>query len=49
VAAYVIPKDVWYIIPASIVVHGKRIAIPLQTSNPTSKYAEYKEAWELLR
>jgi hypothetical protein len=49
VAAYVIPEDVWYIIPARVVVHGKRTGIPLYTSDPTAKYAAYKEAWDLLR
>ncbi len=48
-AVYVIPKDVWYIIPASVVIHGKRTAIPLHPSNPTGKYEAYKEAWDLLR
>jgi hypothetical protein len=28
VAADVIPEDVWYIIPARVVVHGKRTGIP---------------------
>ena len=48
VAAYVIPKDVWYIIPSSVVVHGKRTGIPLYTSSSTGKYEAYKEAWHLL-
>ena len=48
VAAYVIPIDVWYIIPAGVVVHGKRTGIPLYPSNPTGKYEAYKEAWDLL-
>jgi hypothetical protein len=43
VAAYVIPEDVWYIIPARVVVHGKRTGIPLYTSSPTGKYEAYKE------
>jgi len=47
-AAYVIPKDVWYIIPSKVVVHGKRTGIPLYTSSPTGKYEAYKEAWHLL-
>ena len=48
-AAYVIAEDVWYIIPAKVVVHGKRGGIRLYPSDPTSKYAPYKEAWDLLR
>jgi PD-(D/E)XK endonuclease len=48
-AAYVIAEDVWYIIPAKLVVHGKMGQIRLRTSDPTCKYAPYKEAWHLLR
>jgi hypothetical protein len=49
VAAYIIPEDTWYIIPAKLVVTGKMRAILLFPSSPTSKYGAYKEAWELLR
>jgi len=48
-AVYIITEDIWYIIPAKIVVHGKMGAIRLYPSKPTSKYAPYKEAWHLLR
>jgi PD-(D/E)XK endonuclease len=48
-AAYVIAKDAWYIIPAKLVVHAKMSRIRLYPSRPTSKYAPYKEAWDLLR
>jgi PD-(D/E)XK nuclease superfamily protein len=48
-AAYVITEDVWYIIPAKLVVHGKKGGIRLYPSKPSSKYAPYKEAWHLLR
>ena len=48
-AAYIIAEDVWYIIPAKVVVHGKRGGIRLNPSDPNSKYARYKEAWDLLR
>jgi len=48
-AAYIIAEDVWYIIPAKVVVHGKRGGIRLNPSVPNSKYAQYKEAWHLLR
>jgi hypothetical protein len=44
-----IAKDVWYIIPARLVANGKKRAIRPYTSSPTSKYAPYKEAWDLLR
>jgi hypothetical protein len=48
-AAYVIPEDIWYIIPAELVVTGKMRAILLYPSSPSSKYGPYKEAWDLLR
>jgi PD-(D/E)XK endonuclease len=48
-AAYIIAEDVWYIIPAKVVVHGKRGGIRLNPSDPNNKYAQYKEAWHLLR
>jgi len=48
-AVYIIPEDIWYIIPAGLVVTGKRRAILLFPSGATSKYGAYKEAWDLLR
>jgi hypothetical protein len=48
-AIYVILQDLWYIIPARLVVNGKMRGIRLRTADPTSKYAPYKEAWHLLR
>jgi PD-(D/E)XK endonuclease len=48
-AVYVITEDVWYIIPARLVVHSKISRIRLHPSNPASKYAPYEEAWDLLR
>ena len=48
-AAYIITKDIWYIIPEKLVVHGTMGSIRLYPSIPTSKYAPYKEAWDLLR
>jgi hypothetical protein len=47
--AYVIPEDLWYIIPAKLLVSGKKTAIMLYTTSPTSRWAPYKEAWDLLR
>jgi PD-(D/E)XK endonuclease len=49
VAVYIIPEDIWYIIPAGLVVTGKVRAILLFPSSPTSKYGPYREAWDLLR
>jgi hypothetical protein len=47
-AAYVIPEDLWYIIPARLVLDGKTMAIMIDTTTPTSRWAPYKEAWDLL-
>jgi len=46
-AAYLVPDDVWYIIPAALV-SGQGCVSPYPRLE-TSKYALYKEAWELLR
>jgi hypothetical protein len=45
---YIIPEDLWYIIPARLVLDGKKIAIMIDTTTPTSRWAPYKEAWDLL-
>lgn len=47
VAAYVIPEDVWYIIPAKEI-RGQG-SIALYPHLKKSKYGKYKEAWHLLR
>jgi hypothetical protein len=47
VAAYVVPADVWYIIPAAQVLGKKLVA--LIPGSEISKYRRYKEAWDLLR
>lgn len=47
VAAYVVPEDVWYIIPAKVI-RGKR-SITLYPQQPTALYEKYREAWHLLR
>ena len=46
-AAYVIPEDVWYILPAEIVL-GLSQEIALSPNCEKHKYARYKEAWHLL-
>lgn len=46
-AAYVIPEDVWYIIPASKV-EGKE-SVGLCSKSNHARYEEYREAWQLLR
>ena len=46
-AAYVIPEDAWYIIPAREVFGLKSIS--LGTVGAEAKYEHYREAWSLLR
>lgn len=46
-AAYVVPADAWYLIPAKLI-QGKR-CITLFPNSPSSKYEPYREAWHLLR
>ncbi len=48
VAAYLIPLDLWYIIPAGIVKKRKG-AISLAPWDRRAKYERYIEAWYLLR
>ena len=46
-AVLVVPELVWYIIPAELILgKGKVMLFP---NSPKSKYAPYKEAWNLLR
>ena len=47
-AAYVIPEDVWYILPAHVVMKGKMNMVILSPSIPGHRYERYKEAWHLL-
>jgi len=46
-AAFVVPEDVWYIIPAKLI-RGKR-SIMLNPNSPTCEYQKYRESWHLLR
>jgi hypothetical protein len=47
VAAYVIPEDVWYILPEKVVRGMSTVGLyPAMTG---AKYGAYKEAWYLLR
>jgi hypothetical protein len=48
-AIYVIPEDLWYILPAKLIVGGKRSSVHIFTDSPQSRYLPYKEAWDLLR
>lgn len=47
-AAYIVPLDVWYIVPAAVAVNNRCVII-LSPHLPTSKHARYREAWHLLR
>jgi hypothetical protein len=47
VAAYVIPLDIWYIIPVSA--FCGRWYIHFSPHLKTSKYGRYREPWDLLR
>jgi hypothetical protein len=46
-AAYVIPEDVWYIIPAKTIEGRESVGLCSQSKH--AKYEEYREAWQLLR
>jgi hypothetical protein len=48
VAAYIIPLDLWYIIPAGVVAMRKG-SIWLAPWRRQSKHERYLEAWHLLR
>ena len=46
-AAYIIPLDIWYIVPADVAVIY-RSNIILSPHLPNSRHARYREAWHLL-
>ena len=46
VAVYLVPEDLWYIIPESVV-HGRR-SIAIYPQLKKSKYGQYRGAWGLL-
>lgn len=46
-AAYVIPEDVWYIVPAAK--FAGRATLILCSDSGEAKYEEYREAWDLLK
>jgi PD-(D/E)XK endonuclease len=47
-ALYIIPEDLWYIIPASQLAHAKYAAF-LNPYEPKNRYFRYMEAWPLLK
>jgi hypothetical protein len=52
-AAYIVPEDVWYIIPAAVVLKTKSSDLMLCPVQPMRRdcyrYEGYREAWKLLR
>lgn len=46
IAAYLVPEDLWYIIPSDVIA-GKE-AIMISPDLEGAKYAKYREAWDLL-
>ncbi len=46
IAAYIIPRDIWYIVPVEVT--GMSTVV-LSPDMENSKHARYKEAWHLLR
>jgi hypothetical protein len=52
--AYVIPKDVWYVIPATVMLRGRKkkamTLLPEKARHPERyRYEGYREAWGWLR
>jgi hypothetical protein len=47
VAAYVVPEDSWFIIPAAEI-RGKTLFLPPKKRAARSRYGKYREAWHLL-
>ncbi len=52
-AAYIVPEEVWYVIPAAVVLKTKGLSLMLCPVQPLKrncyKYESYREAWKLLR
>jgi len=46
-ALYVIPLDVWYILPSTIT--AQRSALRVVPGDDRNRYERYREAWQLLR
>lgn len=45
--AYVFPKDVWYIFPATVV--AGRDSVCVRPESPKCRLLQYREAWDLMR
>jgi hypothetical protein len=54
-AAYIVPEEVWYVIPAAVVLKTKSLCLMLcpvrkqQMRSDSYCYERYREAWKLLR
>jgi hypothetical protein len=48
-AAYIIPLDIWFIIPGGLIMRPKRTSITLFAGGVGNGWTPYREAWELLR
>ncbi len=52
-AAYIVPENVWYIIPAAVVLKTRSLSLMLCPVRPhrrgSFRYERYREAWPLLR
>lgn len=44
---YIVPRDLWYIIPETV--FRGQASVALRPDAPTSKFANYLGAWELLK
>jgi hypothetical protein len=47
-AAYLIPLEVWFIIPGGLILSPQRTSITLYADGVVNDWTPYKEAWELL-
>jgi len=47
-ALYIIPLDLWYIIPARAIARGCSIGVYPQKKNSRGRYEPFREAWRLL-
>jgi hypothetical protein len=47
-AAYVVPRDIWYIIPVKVAAAVRSGYLLLSPHREDTKYNAYKEAWHLL-
>src|SRR5438270_156522 len=46
-AAYIIPEDMWYIFPATLIEQRKVICVTPRSKR--SSFEKYREAWKLMR